>query len=88
MEQVIELKELQIKYAVDLLKRKASREITDEEIKELLDSKEDTVLHSNPLKVKKNELESHHLFEILRGHPHAISLAAPLLLKRNLKELY
>jgi len=29
MEQVIELKELQIKYAVDLLKRKASRKITD-----------------------------------------------------------
>jgi|LauGreDrversion4_2_1035121.scaffolds.fasta_scaffold99475_2 hypothetical protein len=46
----MELKELNIKYAVDLLKQKAPRPITDEEIKELLNIKPDKVLHSNPLK--------------------------------------
>jgi hypothetical protein len=28
------------------------------------------------------------MFEILKGHPHAISLAAPLLQDKKLKELY
>ena len=28
------------------------------------------------------------MFEILKGHPHAISLAAPLLQNKKLKELY
>jgi hypothetical protein len=70
-----------MKFAVELLKRKASRKIEDSEIQELLKIKPDKVLHSNPLKKKEEctNLESHHMFEILKGHPHAISLAAPLL---------
>lgn len=30
----------------------------------------------------------HHLFKLLGGNPHAITLAAPLLLKMSMKELY
>ena len=79
-EKVIELKELQMKYAVQLLVQKAPREINDKEIEELLRNKPDKVLHSNPMnKGPRTGLESHHMFEILKGHPHAISLAAPLL---------
>lgn len=70
-----------MKFAVELLKKKASRKIEDQEIEELLRIRPDKVLHSNPLRQKEEQtgLESHHMFEILKGHPHAISLAAPLL---------
>ena len=80
-EKVVELKELMTKFAVELLRRKAPRPINDKEISELLKIKPDKVLHSNPMKKYQNinELEHHHMFEILKGHPHAISLAAPLL---------
>ena len=33
-------------------------------------------------------LGDHHLFKMFGGNPHAITLAAPLLLKMNLKDLY
>lgn len=33
-------------------------------------------------------LNDHHLFKLLSGNPHAIILAAPILLKMSLKELY
>jgi hypothetical protein len=33
-------------------------------------------------------LGKHHLFKILAGNPHAIILAAPLLHKKSLKDLY
>jgi hypothetical protein len=33
-------------------------------------------------------LAEHHLFKILAGNPHAIILAAPLLLKQSLLQLY
>lgn len=33
-------------------------------------------------------MAKHHLFQILAGNPHAIILAAPLLLHKTLKELY
>jgi hypothetical protein len=80
-----------MKYAVDLLKRKAPRPIEHSEIEELLKIKPTRVLHSNPMLKRddsKGGLENHHMFEILNGHPHAISLAAPLLQNKKLKELY
>ena len=49
-EQVIELKELQMKFAVELLKKKASRKIEESEIEELLRIRPEKVLHSNPLR--------------------------------------
>lgn len=33
-------------------------------------------------------LQEHHLFRIFGGNPHAITLAAPLLIRMKLKELY
>jgi hypothetical protein len=50
IEQAIELKELQMNYAVDLLKRKAPRPIEQDEIEELLKIKPAKVLHSNPMR--------------------------------------
>lgn len=56
------------------------RPIKDSEIEELLKSADPRrVLHSNPLKTKTTRLDEHHMCFILGGHPHAISLAAPLL---------
>lgn len=79
-----------MRYAVDLLKRKSPRPIEQDEIEELLRIKPEKVLHFNPFKRddSKGGLENHHMFEILKGHPHAISLAAPLLQNKKLKELY
>lgn len=34
------------------------------------------------------KLSEHHLFKLLGGNPHAIVLAAPILLKMRLKDLY
>jgi hypothetical protein len=82
IEQVVELRELPASFAVQLLKKKSPREITEKEIEELLRIRPEKVLHSNPhitLSSNKNGFENHHMFEILKGHPHAISLAAPLL---------
>lgn len=79
VEKVVELKELHIEYAVELFKKKAPREITDKEIEELLMIRPDKVLNSNPMRKVQGKFESHHIFDILKGHPHAISLAAPLL---------
>jgi hypothetical protein len=87
-EKVIELKELPIKYAVQLLFQKAPREINDKEIEELLRIQPEKRLHSNPMGSRGRGLESHHMFEILKGHPHAISLAAPSLQYKRLSELY
>lgn len=87
-EKVIELKELPMKFAVQLLFQKAPREIHDKEIEELLRIKPEKLLHSNPMSSKCSGLESHHMFEILKGHPHAISLAAPSLQYKRLSELY
>ncbi len=33
-------------------------------------------------------MTEHHLFKILAGNPHAITLAAPILIKMKLKDLY
>ena len=37
---------------------------------------------------KVKDLQEHHLFKILGGNPHAIILAAPLLIRMKLKDLY
>jgi hypothetical protein len=77
----LHLKELLPFFSIKLLFRKARREITDEEINELLLSEPAKVLHSNPLRASKNtkKIEEHHMVDLLAGHPHAISLTAPLL---------
>ncbi len=40
------------------------------------------------MKDKKLTLSEHNLFKLFGGNPHAIILAAPLLMKMSLKELY
>ena len=81
-EKIMQLKELTPHYSIELLFRKAMRPITDQEIAELLKMHEPArVLHSNPLRASKNSmrLDEHHMTQLLGGHPHAISLAAPML---------
>jgi hypothetical protein len=87
-EQSIELKELEMSHAVELLKMKSPREIEQREIDDLLRVKPNKMLGFNPMGEQKCGLQNHHMFQILRGHPHAISLAAPLLQNKTLKELY
>jgi hypothetical protein len=38
--------------------------------------------------VQSNNLSKHHLFKVLAGNPYAIILAAPMLLKKSLVDLY
>lgn len=81
-EKIFALKELTPHFTVELLFKKAMRPISDREIQELLRSGDPArVLHSNPLRASKNStrLDEHHMTILLGGHPHAISLAAPLL---------
>lgn len=90
-EKLYPLKELTPNFALELLLRKAMRPIDNAEIQELLKAAEPTrVWDSNPLRENKNslKLEEHHILHLLGGHPHAISLAAPLLQEKKLKELY
>lgn len=87
-EQSIELKELDMSHAVELLKKKSSRPIEQSEIDDLLRVKPNKMLGFNPMGEQKGGLQNHHMFQILRGHPHAISLAGPLLKHKTLKELY
>jgi len=89
-ENKIEIKELTPNFSIELLQRKAMREITKQEIDELLKTISLRQLHSNPLQRKQipESLEDHHMTALLGGHPHAISLAAPLLQDKSLKELY
>ena len=80
-EKIFVLKELSPNYAVELLFKKAMRPIPDSEINDLLKEPEPAkFLHSNPFRQKPvKKLDEHHMFSLLAGHPHAISLAAPLL---------
>ncbi|CDW71451.1 UNKNOWN [Stylonychia lemnae] len=90
-EKILVLQELSPVYTVDLFVSR-SRELKDSEIKELLEYEPETYLlvsdksYQRYQKVKK--LEDHHLFKIFGGNPHAITLAAPLLIRMSLKELY
>ena len=81
------------KYSVKLFLSRA-RHIDSNEKYELLSYKpQDKMLvggeedHPNQTELETS-LEKHHLFKILAGNPHAIILAAPLLHKKSLKELY
>ncbi len=91
-EKIIHLKELSQKVSKELLFLKAMRKIDDSEIQDLFKSAEPIrVLQSNPHREKKFSLnlEDHHILDLLGGHPHAISLAAPLLQEgKTLTELY
>mmetsp|Transcript_10357 Transcript_10357/g.10388 ORF Transcript_10357/g.10388 Transcript_10357/m.10388 type:complete len:304 (-) Transcript_10357:33-944(-) len=90
-EKIFHLKELTSNFSLELLFKKAMRPIDDNEIQELFSSAEPVrVLHSNPHRETKSssKLEEHHILHLLGGHPHAISLAAPLLQDKSLKELY
>lgn len=70
-----------------------AREVDDQEKRELLAFKPegDLVLvggDGNNTTTTVTSLVRHHLFKILAGNPHAIILAAPLLINKRLKELY
>ncbi len=66
-----------------------ARDITDNEIADLLNTKD-----KSPLRLNSNDdaalkkFGDHHLFKLLGGNAHAIILAAPLLYKMSLRELY
>ena len=67
------------------------RPIREEEIQELLKSAQPSRFNNaNPMRQKKEivSLDDHHICQLLSGHPHAISLAAPLLQDKSLKKLY
>ena len=67
--------------SLKLLINKAPRDIKNKEILQLLSC--------NPSKDNQNKtLLNHQFTELLGGHPQAISLAAPLLEYKSLKELY
>ncbi|CDW83802.1 nb-arc domain protein [Stylonychia lemnae] len=90
-EKIYTLKELKSQFAIELLMKKAMRPIKENEIEDLLSNPNSgVVFNSNPVQQKKNitRLDEHHICTLLGGHPHAISLAAPLLQDKSLKELY
>lgn len=82
-EKVFRLPELNNSFTVELLEKKSLREITNEEVTELLQYRPDTTkrLFEVPCDARATarSLEDHHLCTLLGGHPHAISLVAPLL---------
>ena len=85
------LQEISPFYTVELFMSR-SRDIPKEEIMDLLDCHPDNFLLVGDNKTIKNDkvtnLADHHLFKILGGNPHAIILAAPILIRMKLKELY
>ena len=68
-----------------------SRDIEEDEIKELLSCRPENHVIIGKTNFSNKEitnLAEHHLFKILGGNPHAIILAAPLLIRMKLKDLY
>lgn len=63
-----------------------SRDIPEEELNELLEVFPDNTLSKD--QKAATSINEHHLFKLLGGNPHAIILAAPILIKMKLKELY
>ena len=87
------MEELTPYFSMELLFKKAMRPIEQKEIQDLLKLAEPTrFFNSNPHTHRENKDSmkpyEHHIFLLLGGHPHAISLAAPLLQDKSLKELY
>lgn len=90
-EKVYQLRELSNNFTIQLLEKKALREIGQGEIDEILAMKQaKKALYDKPFQKKDlvKSLEDHHLCTLLGGHPHAISLVAPLLQSRSLADLY
>jgi hypothetical protein len=70
--------------SLKLLISKAPRNISREELQDLLNFN----LNPRPEQEDERNLLNHPFTEMLGGHPQAISLAAPLLEYKSLKELY
>lgn len=71
-----------------MLERKSCRKFDSEEIDELLALKPPLKAYGHSHEKSVKNLEDHHLFVLLYGHPHAIAMHAPYLQNHSLADLY
>mgnify|MGYP000844135314 CR=1 FL=1 len=72
-----------------MLEKKSCREFTRAEVDELLQLKPPRKAYGvKPVLEQVKQLEDHHLFVLLGGHPHAIAMHAPYLQNHKLADLY
>jgi hypothetical protein len=86
-EKTVLIEELETEYAIKLFNSRA-REIKQKEKEELMNYKPENMVPIEDNEQAKLTNNYEKLFKILSGNPHAIILAAPLLHKKSLKELF
>ncbi len=86
-EKVFTLRSLDPSASVTLLELLAPRNVTSEEVVELLKADPGVAVPTNSDDLRK-ALEGHRLVKLMAGHPHVISIVASLLSGRSLLKLY